>query len=104
GQRFPLVSVHCCPESITDNREDFERVLGNITRLVAERGTFFMSMIVQSKYWTVGAQQFPTFEIPTEHLSELLLLQGLTVMKVATAPSAPGRSYLGLVGIVAQRQ
>lgn len=102
--RFPLVSVHCCPESITTTKKDFEAVLANILTLIAPGGVLVMTLIAQSSCWTVGQAEFPSFAVAADELQQLLRDYGFVVNTLETSPAAPGRSYHSLIALTATRR
>lgn len=110
-EHYDVLGVHFVPESITDSRANWERVLKNICSLLKPGGLLITSALLGASHWRAGDHIFPATNISADDLVQALERQGFTdishriiAAEVTDENSEEFAGYHGMVFLTARKE
>jgi len=100
---FDVVSSHFCAESITSQREPFEKAVRNTVRLCKPNGFLVMSFLKNARAYDVGEVAFASYPVDEKEVMALYKELGFKTLLVRSTNADERRSYAGAFSILAQR-
>jgi hypothetical protein len=71
-RRYPVVLCCFCPDSITDDREEWRRCTDNVASLVAPGGWLVLTALHEAPSYRVGDVHFPSSGVTADELAGVL--------------------------------
>ncbi len=72
ARRYPAVLCCFCPDSITDDLDEWRRCTENVASLVAPGGWFVLTALHEAASYRVGHEHFPSSGVTADELADVL--------------------------------
>ena len=106
--RFPAVLCCFCPDSITDDIDDWRRCTRNVAALVEPGGWLVLTALGQADSYRVGNRRFPSAGVTDADIADVLDEAGFsrlgTTITTAQVPDADGHGYDSVLLAVSRRR
>ena len=100
---FDVISVNFCPESITDNEEDFLTSVQNFTSLLKRNGLLVMCLLKNASRYKVGDLHFPAYPVDEAYISDTLKRFSYNEITIRSVPAECDSGYEGLIALTATK-
>jgi hypothetical protein len=104
---YPVVLCCFCPDSITDDLEEWKRCMRNIASLVDPGGWLVLAALHASTGYRVGNARFPSASVTEHHVAGFLAEAGFggpqTAVTVAAAPDERGFGFSSVILAIGRR-
>ena len=81
NEKFDIVSMNFCAESITNTEEDFKKTMDNCLSLLKEGGRVVMTFLAGANYYRVGKRHFPAYPLTKDYLLHFLEKEIFAILK-----------------------
>ena len=102
SEKFDIISMNFCAESITNTKEDFEKVMKNCLSLLKDGGYLIMTALKGANYYRVGQKNFPAYAITEDYLLNFLEKRNFSIITKNQISAENNRDYTGIIGVCAQ--
>ena len=102
-REFDVLSVNFCPESITDNEEDFLTSVQNFTSLLKKNGLLVMCLLKNASRYKVGELYFPAYPVNEAYISDTLEQFSYNDITIRSVPAKCDSGYEGLIALTATK-
>lgn len=104
ADRFELVAVNFCLESITADEREYRRSLETMTEYLATGGLLVMTALKQADYYHVGKLKFPAFPVDEKSLDRYLNELSYGSIEIRSLPAEHSQGYEGLIALSARKE
>ncbi len=100
---FDVLSVNFCPESITNNKEDFLKAVKNFSSLLKKSGLLVMCLLKNATSYKVGELNFPAYSVNEVFIAETLKNLSFNDITLRSFPAEFNSGYEGLIALTATK-
>lgn len=99
-KKFPLVSSFYTLECVTQDKDQWRQVIGNVASLVTPAGWFILSSVRNADKYVVCGQEFPTVHVDENNVREALIASGFQPETINVQVHSSGWNEEGFDSII----
>lgn len=106
SERYDVVQANFVLDSITSDRDEWERLLAVLCSSITRGGELVMTALEGSRWWRIGDLQFPAVSLSQQILHDSLAAVGMKdieIRRIAAEGGGPNHGYTGLLCVHAVR-
>ena len=101
-EKFDIMSINFCAESITNTQKDFEKVMKNSLSLLKDGGHLVMTSLEGANYYRVGKRNFPAYPITESYLLNFFKKNNFSIINTSKISAENNRDYTGIIAVLAK--